>query len=193
MRHRRSFGCAIVLFLTFLPAVANGFDGSRSGVYAGPSWGVGSIRLQGATVGQSGFNQIRFTDNGITGAFEIGYGVNESWQVGIVQHAVWNLGIEDNLVVSQHGLGIRHYFSEQAPSMTLAGGIGLAVVYGNHPGSTGLGLWIESGCEIVKHWPIELGVSYSRFIDTIDTPFSLDYERKREILTCIVTFGYRAY
>lgn len=193
MRHCRSIGCAVVAFIMLLPAGAHGFDGTRSGIYLGPSWGIGSIRLQGTTIGYSGFDRIRLTESGITGAFEIGYGVNESWQLGFVQHAVWNLGIEDNRLVSQHGLGVRHYFSEQSPSMTLAGGIGLAVMYGNSPAPTGLGLWIESGCEFVQHWPIELGVSYSRFTETVDTPYAFDYEQEREILTCTVTFGYRAY
>ena len=154
---KKIVGALLVVLALGSTETAFAFNGERQGFLMGLGIGVSSCKVEN-----------RDSRVGLETDLKIGYGFTNQFQLFYTNKVNFSSAEGDDSGLAVHGLtgiGANYYFSPEAPSFFVGGGVGLASDYlistdsdDDTDSHSGTGYYLNGGFEFARHWNVELSV-----------------------------------
>lgn len=154
---KRLLGALLIVLALGSMETAAAFNGQRQGFLLGFGLGASSLKYEAG-----GSNTSLVSD------LKLGYGFSDQFLLFYTNKVNWRSagGDVDGLALhGMSGIGANYYFTPNAPSFFLGGGVGLASRYlirtdsdGDINSHSGTGFYLGGGFEFARHWNLELSV-----------------------------------
>lgn len=196
------FTILIIFILLFLTVTVSAFDGKRKGFILGGGIGPGftsftqELSFWDPFFGYTKIKSDRENKAALMTDFKIGYAPTDFWEIYYTSKVSW-FGLEsvsgDVTIANGLGaLGATYYFKPEAPSLFVAGGIGISTWSAPFESGSdtwiGFGLFAGAGYEFARHFNVELDLLWGK---PGDSEFGIDVSTNA--LSVRVTVNALAY